>query len=67
MPGSALRLRMAVTVEMEKMTPMKTNICRSPVMAATSSGATCRHAFLDAGFAMPLPRPVTAAPMLSHR
>jgi len=26
MPGSALRLRMAVTVETEKMMPMKTNI-----------------------------------------
>ena len=56
----------AVVTDTAMIAPDCRNIPRSPAIAATWSGASCRLALLDAGTDRPMPKPVIPAAMASQ-
>jgi hypothetical protein len=57
----------AVVIDTAMIEPLWRNMPRRPAIDAIWSGASCRPALFDAGTAMPIPIPVTAAVIDSHR
>ena len=64
--GEPLRAITAVVTDTAVIAPDWRNMPRSPAMAATWSGASCRLALFAAGTDSPMPSPVSAAPIASQ-
>ncbi len=59
--------RNAEVTEIAVMPPVCRNMPRRPAIAAAWSGASDMDALFDAGVAVPMPTPLTAAAAASHR